>query len=119
MTNAVDPLALAIWHGMDVCQDLAREHAGVPILIKNTAGVACSPDSPIPHHRPVVDLLVTTDGVWVIAYLPAGAYVLDKVFARFPADRAQIFGREYRQELDAALTTVIETLPAQDRPVSP
>jgi hypothetical protein len=115
----VDPADLAIWHGMDVCQDAARAHPGIPILIKNSAGVACSPQASMEFGRPLVDLLVMTDGVLVIAYLPTSTFVLDQVFARFPADVAEIYGAEFRQWLDAALATVIAALPAQDRPVTP
>jgi hypothetical protein len=114
--TTIDPATLAVWHGMDVCGDLVREFAGVPILIKSL-DVKCSPLAPVLGGRELIDLVVTSDGAWVIAYRLGASRVGDRMFVAFPENPMLILGPVFRADLRLALTFVVEGLPAQDWPV--
>jgi hypothetical protein len=113
-----DPLVLAVWHAMDVCSELAEAHVGEPVLVSDMFKTMRWPAWPIGAGDAVVDLVVLTDGVMVVAEI-RGRSVLRAAHVPYPTvsevltdpDPIAVLSRRWREQVDGVLTTALASLP--------
>jgi hypothetical protein len=117
-----DPLATAVKHAIEVCEDLAAAHPDVPISISDSRCVISAPLIPARAGQGTVALVVISDGVHVIAAIKGSTQILSAVFLGFPKRVADpscpnaggIVDGVYRDWLGSALESALTLLPAQD-----
>lgn len=120
-----DPLVQAVWHAMDVCDSLAGAHVGEPVLVSDIQKVTRWPAWPIRTGDAVVDLVVLTDGVWVVSEV-RGRKVLEATHVPYPTadpetgvpDPVRVVSLQWREALDGVLTSALARLPERGAAVA-
>ncbi len=116
-----DPAALAVWHALDVCDAIAGDRPGSPLLVLDEGGVVRWPAGvAIASGTPVVELLVQSDAVLVVSTLRRALAPIDVVLVRFPMrggvgfspDPAAIFSADWWQGLASVVDVALALLPA-------
>lgn len=120
-----DLMALAVCHALTVSTDLARAHVGQPVLVCDTFGQvqhwpAYLRDWP---GQPVVEMVVQSDGVFLVSKRRGHPIALRTEFVRYPTfggvpDPVALYG-SWRESLDSVLALALATLPAPGQFASP
>ena len=115
-----DPFAKAVKVAIETCKELANSdpHHGRPVLVSDMRGPVSWPLLPITPDMPVVNLIVQSDGVWMVTARRRDAYVLTEprffryqMINRVPCMSGFSLG-EWREEVGCALTAALANLPA-------
>jgi hypothetical protein len=119
-----DPMALAVWHALDVCCALAAAHVGAPVAVSDIRATVRHPRRPIYAGDALVDLVVLSDGVMVVSEV-RGREALGAVHVPYPTvggtsvpDPVAVFSRSWYEALDSVLSTALARLPEQGAAVA-
>lgn len=114
---ATDPWAEVYLAALEYCGSrvTAPEHLGEPILVSTFQKTLVYPPCVIKPGMPVVDLIVQSDGVWIVSCRRGMNVALSSSFHRFPTLFGEPFlagqqGAEWRESVDIDLTVALDQL---------